>query len=88
MNYGQNTSTDASAQQQVQSDLLKADAMQDPQQRLAAYQKAEQQLVNDVAWLPISHGSLGKLVKPNVHGYWINENGIATPDTLQAMSIS
>ncbi len=88
MNYGQNTSTDAATQQQVQSNLLKADAMQDPQQRLRAYQKAEQQLVNDVAWLPISQHNMAQIVQPTIHGYQINESGIMTPDIVETMYIS
>ncbi len=88
VNYGQNSSADASAQQQEQANLLKADAMQDPQQRLKAYQDAEQQLVNDVAWLPISQHNTAELVNASVHGYQTNESGIVTPDILAAMSIS
>jgi peptide/nickel transport system substrate-binding protein/oligopeptide transport system substrate-binding protein len=87
-NYGQNQGASASAQQQVQADLLKADTMQDPQQRLKAYQDAEQQLVNDVAWLPISQNNRAELVKPNVQGYQINESGYAAPDVIQQMFIS
>ena len=87
-NYGQNAGTGARAQQQVQADLLKADAMQDPQQRLSAYQSAEQQLVNDVAWLPISQNNRAELVKSNVHGYQINESGYAVPDAVQQMYVS
>nr|MBA2681535.1 protein kinase [Ktedonobacteraceae bacterium] len=86
-NYGQNGSTNAKAQQQVQADLLKADALQDPQQRLVAYQQAEQQLINDVAWLPISQNNRAELVKPNVRGYQIDEGGYATPDVMQQMFI-
>jgi len=88
INYGQNQSAGASAQQQVQADLLKADALQDPQQRLKAYQDAEQQLVNDVAWLPISQNNRAELVKSNVQGYQINESGYATPDVIQQMFIT
>jgi len=88
VNYGQNSSANASAQQQVQANLLKADAMQDPQKRLAAYQDAEQQLINDVAWLPIFQHSSAWLVKPSVHGYHVNQSAIISPDALAAMSIS
>jgi peptide/nickel transport system substrate-binding protein/oligopeptide transport system substrate-binding protein len=87
-NYGQNQSANASAQQQVQTYLLKADALQDPQQRLDAYRSAEQQLVNDVAWLPISQNNRAELVKPNVQGYQINESSYATPDVVQQMHIT
>ncbi|GAC1642909.1 MAG: peptide ABC transporter substrate-binding protein [Ktedonobacteraceae bacterium] len=86
-NYGQNKSADAAAQQQVQADLLKADTIQDAQKRLKAYQKAEQQLVNDVAWLPLSQNNHAVLIQPNVQGYHINGSGIAAPDVVQAMYI-
>ena len=87
-NYGQNNSADAPVQQQVQANLLKADAMKDPQQRLKAYQAAEQQLVNDVAWLPISQNNHADLVKSDVRGYQTNEGGFVSPDVLQAISIN
>ncbi len=84
-NYGQNRNADAPDQQQVQADLLKADATQDPQQRIKIYQDAEQKLVNDVAWLPIAQDNEVNLVKPNVQGYQTNENGFASPDVVQAL---
>ena len=87
-NYGQNGSASASAQQQVQAAMLKADTLTDPQQRLSAYQDAEQKLINDVAWLPLYQNTAGELVKPNVHGYQINESGFALPDVIQQMYIA
>nr|MBA2678914.1 hypothetical protein [Ktedonobacteraceae bacterium] len=87
-NYGQNQSDAAASQQQVQADLLKADTLQDPQQRLKMYQDAEQKLVNDVAWLPIAQDNLVNLVKPNVQGYQTNESGLASPDIMQTLSIN
>src|SRR5260370_29927848 len=53
MNYGQNTSTDASHQLLTQQQMVTADTTSKSDARLQAYQKAEQQFVNDVAWLPI-----------------------------------
>ena len=87
-NYGQNKSSSAPAQQQVQAELLKADSLQDPQQRLKIYRDAEQKLINDVAWLPLAQENEINLVKPNVQGYQTNENGFASPDIMQAMYIS
>jgi peptide/nickel transport system substrate-binding protein/oligopeptide transport system substrate-binding protein len=87
-NYGQNQSEAAHAQQQVQADLLKADALQDPQQRLKLYQDVEQKLVNDVAWLPIAQDNQINLIKANVQGYQTNENGFASPEIMQSVYIN
>src|SRR5207253_7270556 len=51
INYGQNNSANAAQQQQVQQALDAADVNPDQNARLQAYMQAEQQLVNDVAWL-------------------------------------
>src|SRR6266700_267255 len=51
-NYGQNYSSDATQQQATQKLLEQADGTQDQVQRLKMYNQAEQQLVNDVAWIP------------------------------------
>jgi oligopeptide transport system substrate-binding protein len=67
-NYGQNNSSDASTQQQVQQQLVAADSMTNPTARLQAYNHAEQQLINDVAWLPVNQVSLTYLLKPYVIG--------------------
>ncbi len=86
-NYGQNNSADANTQQQIQKALLQADTLNDKDQRLKAYQDAEQQLVNDVAWLPISQNNTSQLVKRNIYYYQINESGFAPPDVFQKMYI-
>ena len=52
------------------------------------FRDAGQQLVNDVAWLPISQNNRAELVKSNVQGYQINESGYAAPDVIQQMFIS
>ncbi len=52
MNYGQNKGATAAAQQTVQKEMQAADSMTDPKARWQAYNKIEQELVNDVAWLP------------------------------------
>ncbi len=53
MNYGQNNAADHIQQQAIQQQLEAADANLDPAARMQAYANAEQQLVNDVAWLPM-----------------------------------
>ena len=80
MNYGQNDSRDAAAQQSIQQQLEAADANLQPQARLAAYQKAEQQLVDDVAWLPVEQVTQVYLLKPYVIGMANNAQGLIPPD--------
>jgi peptide/nickel transport system substrate-binding protein/oligopeptide transport system substrate-binding protein len=79
MNYGQNTSTDAAQQQSIQSQLSAADTNFQSSARLQSYQQAEQQLVNDVAWLPIEQVSSVFLRKPYVVGMVDNGIGIIPP---------
>lgn len=45
-----------------------ADMNSDPVARLAQYQQAEQELVNAVAWIPLSQGLNVYLVRPRVAG--------------------
>jgi peptide/nickel transport system substrate-binding protein/oligopeptide transport system substrate-binding protein len=80
MNYGQNTSNDAARQQLTQKQLESADATSQPGARFQAYQKAEQQLVDDVAWMPISQVTEVFLRKPYVIGMVDNEEGQIPPD--------
>ena len=55
MNYGQNVGPDAALQQATQQNLANADANFRAEARIQTYQQAEQQLVKDVAWLPMEH---------------------------------
>ena len=80
MNYGQNYSNDAAQQQSTQRLLEAADANFQAQARLQAYQKAEQQLVNDVAWLPMEQVTQVYLLKPYVIGLSSNPQGEIPPD--------
>jgi oligopeptide transport system substrate-binding protein len=80
MNYGQNHSSDAAAQQQVQQQLLKADTMPNGPARYAVYNSAEQQLVNDVAWLPMYQNISDMVLKPWVHGLVFNADGLTPPN--------
>src|SRR5258706_5818628 len=52
-NYGNNNGPTAAAQRKVQQQLDATDVMTDPTARAQAYNTQEQQLVNDVAWLPL-----------------------------------
>lgn len=80
MNYGQNTSTTAAQQQAIQKQLEDADANTQQGARLPAYQQAEQQLVNDVAWLPMEQVTATFLRSPSIVGIVDNGQSIVPPD--------
>ena len=80
MNYGQNSTTEAAQQQQVQQQLEAADVNPDQYGRLRAYNQAEQLLVNDVAWLPVNQVTRSQVVKPYVKGLVFNSSGFTPPD--------
>jgi peptide/nickel transport system substrate-binding protein/oligopeptide transport system substrate-binding protein len=79
-NYGQNKSSDASQQQQVQQQLEQADKNNDVEARFQTYNLTEQQLVNDVAWLPVWQNETARLLKPYVVGRVYNDLGFVPPD--------
>ncbi|HLX57325.1 MAG TPA: peptide ABC transporter substrate-binding protein [Ktedonobacteraceae bacterium] len=87
MNYGQNYSKDAPLQQHTQQLLESADANFQAQAREQAYQKAEQQLVNDVAWLPMEQVTQVYLLKPYVIGMVPNAQGQIPPDDWASIYI-
>jgi peptide/nickel transport system substrate-binding protein/oligopeptide transport system substrate-binding protein len=80
MNYGQNLGNTAAQQQLVQQQLDAADATTQNDARMQSYQKAEQQLVNDVAWLPIGQVTEDFLRTPNIVGVVDNPQGTIPPD--------
>jgi oligopeptide transport system substrate-binding protein len=80
MNYGQNSSSNASQQQAIQVQLESADANFQQDARIQVYQKAEQQLVNDVAWMPMEQVTNVYLLKPYVIGMVDNQQGLIPPD--------
>lgn len=80
MNYGQNTSNDVALQIATQKQLASADGNFQSGARLQAYQQAEQQLVNDVAWLPIAQVASVFLRQPYVTGIVDNGSGLIPPD--------
>ncbi len=80
MNYGQNNSSDAATQQQTQQLLEQADINPDQTARLAQYNQAEQQLVNDVAWLPMYQVTNTFVLKPYVKGVVFNPQDLTPPD--------
>jgi oligopeptide transport system substrate-binding protein len=80
MNYGQNQSGNATQQQHVQQQLEAADATMQPAARLQTYQQAEQQLVNDVAWMPLEQVTDTFLRTPLIVGLVDNGQGGIPPD--------
>jgi oligopeptide transport system substrate-binding protein len=87
-NYGQNNSNDATQQQAAQQQLEAADVNSNQASRLAAYNQAEQQLVNDVAWLPMEQVTENVLLKTYVKGVVFNAQGLIPPDDWGAIYIA
>jgi peptide/nickel transport system substrate-binding protein/oligopeptide transport system substrate-binding protein len=87
-NYGQNKTSDAAQQQATQQLLEQADVNPDQNARLQQYMTAEQQLVNDVAWLPSYQGVGQVLRKPCLVGVVDNPSGLTPPDDWGAVYIS
>lgn len=68
-------------QQYTQQQLALADSkLTNTTARIQRYQQAEQQLVNDVAWLPISQVNALFLRSPAIVGIHDNPEGIIPPD--------
>jgi len=80
MNYGQNNTSDAATQQQTQAALEAADINPDQTSRMQAYMTAEQQLINDVAWLPVEQVGVSQVLKPYVRGLVFNPQLLIPPD--------
>ncbi len=88
MNYGQNSSANAAQQQAIQQLLEQADVNPDNTARLKQYFQAEQQLVNDVAWLPMYQVTVSLVRKPCVTGVIDNAFGLTPPKDWGAVYIS
>jgi oligopeptide transport system substrate-binding protein len=88
MCYGQNKGPAAAEQQQVQKALEAADLNTNPTARLAAYNAAEQQLINDVAWMPMEQQLAFGLRKPCVQGFVPNALGLTPPEDWANIYIS
>jgi oligopeptide transport system substrate-binding protein len=79
-NYGQNSSADAAQQQAAQQLLNQADANPNQNMRMQQYNQVEQQLVNDVAWLPMEQVTNTFVLKPYVKGMVFNAQDIFPPN--------
>jgi oligopeptide transport system substrate-binding protein len=88
MNYGQNNSSDAAQQRATQQLLEQADVNPNPASRLQQYNMAEQQLVNDVAWLPMEQFPAAEVLKPYVKGFVFNPEGLTPPNDWGAIYIA
>ena len=88
MNYGQNHAANASVQQATQALLRQADVNSHDTERLQQYMKAEQQLVDDVAWLPLYQVTASFVRKPCVQGIVDNPEGLTPPDDWANIFIS
>ena len=80
INYGQNHSANAAQQQQTQQAMAAADVNPDQTSRMQAYNQAEQQLVNDVAWLPMEQVAVSQVLKAYVKGMVFNPQLLIPPD--------
>jgi len=87
-NYGQNTTSNAADQQATQKLLEQADVNSNPTDRLQQYYKAEQQLVNDVSWLPVNQTVLSLVRKPCAVGVVDTAQNLIPPDDWGSIYIS
>jgi len=88
MSFGQNKGPDAAAQQALQLQMEQADVNGDKTAREQAYFSIEQQLVNDVAWLPTYQSTVNELRKPCVQGIVDNALSITPPNSWGNIFIS
>ncbi len=86
-NYGQNLSSTATAQQQLQVQMGQADVAQNPTTRFSMYNRIEQQLVNDVAWMPMDQRNSSHVLKPYVIGQTNNAIDLIPPNAWSNISI-
>ena len=80
MNYGENTSATAAIQQEIQKQLAQADASNNATTRTQLYQQAEQQIINDVGWIPMTQETTTFLRSSNIVGIVDNGQNIIPPD--------
>ncbi|GHO70791.1 peptide ABC transporter substrate-binding protein [Ktedonobacter sp. SOSP1-52] len=78
-NYGLGTSKTVAIQKQMQDLMLKADVNQNATQRIAQYNQIEQQMVDDVAWMPVDQRTLSYVLKPCVQGIVDNAQDLIPP---------
>ncbi|GAC1498018.1 MAG: ABC transporter substrate-binding protein [Ktedonobacteraceae bacterium] len=80
MNYGENESSTAGQQQSVQQQLEQADTSRQEEDRKHSYQQGEQQIVQDVGWIPIGQATRIFLRTPAIVNIKDNPLGYIPPD--------
>ncbi|MBE3558047.1 MAG: peptide ABC transporter substrate-binding protein [Ktedonobacteraceae bacterium] len=88
MNYGANSTQQNADEQANQQLMLQADANLNPTERMQQYNKAEQALVNDVAWIPLYQITSTYVLKPCVVGTVDNAQSLTPPDDWANIYIS
>ena len=88
MNYGQNQSSDVAKQLQVQQVLAQADVDQNQTERLKLYNMVEEQIVDDVGWIPIYQARRLVLQNPRLVGIAYNALDIIPPDDWGSIYIT
>jgi oligopeptide transport system substrate-binding protein len=88
MNYGQNRSSDVTKQLQVQQWLAQADVDQNQTEPLKLYNMAEEQIVDDVGWIPIYQARRQVLQNPRLVGIVYNALDIIPPDDWGSIYIT
>jgi peptide/nickel transport system substrate-binding protein/oligopeptide transport system substrate-binding protein len=88
LNYGQNESSRATEQQANQLLMEQADINPDPISRMEQYNQAEQQLVNDVAWISTFQVMQTTVRKPCVVGIVDNAQGYILQYSWESIYIS
>lgn len=88
MNYGQNQTAMAPAQQANQQLMEQADVNANQQERMQQYNEAEQKLLNDVVWIPLYQIARTIVRKPCVVGIVDNAQNFVPPDDWGNIYIS
>ena len=88
LNYGQNKASFAAEQQTNQQLMEQADSNLDPTSRLQQYNVAEQNLVNDVAWIPRFQVTNIFVRKPCVVGITDNAQNFIPQDDWGSIYVS
>ncbi|QBD74794.1 peptide ABC transporter substrate-binding protein [Ktedonosporobacter rubrisoli] len=87
-NYSVNQSSNVADQQKAVDLMKQADANMDQTARMKQYNQAEQQVVNDVAWIPMYQMENLKVVKPCVQNYPYDAQFVPAPDSWANIYIS
>ncbi len=88
LNYGQNKTPFAAEEQTNQQLMEQADGNPDPTSRIQQYNQAEQNLVNDVAWIPRFQFTYDFVRKPCVVGIKDNAQSFIPQDDWGSIYVS